>query len=64
MRKASNSEAKRRWKINPAIAQTLAIANTTIWNVLKKKETTGLLTQMFSVYSKNKGIGLAVPVVV
>jgi len=26
-----------------AIAQTLAIASTTIWNVLKKKETTGVL---------------------
>ena len=27
-----------------AIAQTLAIASTTIWNVLKKKETTGVLS--------------------
>lgn len=27
-----------------AIAQTLAIASTTIWNVLKKKETIGVLS--------------------
>ena len=30
-----------------AIAQALGAANTTIWNVLKKKETTGLLTARF-----------------
>ena len=33
------------WKSIRAIAQTLAIASTTIWNVLKKKETTGVLSR-------------------
>ncbi len=42
--KTSNCEAERRWKINQTIAQTLAIASTTIWNLLRKKETTGVLS--------------------
>ncbi len=29
---------------NQTIAQTLAIASTTIWNFLRKKETTGVLS--------------------
>ncbi len=41
--KTSNCEAERRWTINQTIAQTLAIASTTIWNLLRKKETTGVL---------------------
>ncbi len=40
----SNCEAERRWKINQTIAQTLAIASATIWNLLRKKETTGVLS--------------------
>ncbi len=31
-------------KSNQTIAQTLAIASTTIWNLLRKKETTGVLS--------------------
>ncbi len=31
-------------KIKQTIAQTLAIASTTIWNLLRKKETTGVLS--------------------
>ncbi len=42
--KTSNCEAERRWTINQTIAQTLAIASTTIWNLLRKKETTGVLS--------------------
>ncbi len=42
--KTSNCEAERRCKINQTIAQTLAIASTTIWNLLRKKETTGVLS--------------------
>ena len=33
------------WKSIRAIAQTLSIASTTIWNVLKKTETTGVLSR-------------------
>ncbi len=41
-RKTRNGEAERRWKINQS--HCINIGHTTIWNVLRKKETTGVLS--------------------
>ncbi len=44
---AFHFEAEKERKSIQSVGQTLAIVSTTIWNVLEKKETTGVLSNRY-----------------